>query len=313
MKTKQLFWGVLLIALGILIFLNNVSHLIWEWDELIKMWPLFFVLWGISLMVKNTAAKNIIIVLTAITLALSIFASFKTASGFAHEVVWDDGHVIIEDSSTAVSEYSDLYFSKYKSAKLKFHAGAGAMTINDTTSKLIYAQTKGYNDDFDLDVSKFDNEADIDFRMAKTRFSFNSLSHKNRVNIDLNPNPVWDLDIDVGAASLNLDLSKFIVEKIKIEMGAASLHARLGDMSDNTNFEIDAGASSINISIPESSGCEIDADVTLSSKDFDGFRKINSSVYRTDNFEEAKKKIYLRIKSGVSSVKVSRYSSNETW
>ena len=312
MKTKQLFWGVLLIALGLLIFLNNIGQISWDWEELIKFWPLFFVLWGISLMIKNPSAKRIIISLTAIALALSIFASFKTATGFANDVVWDNGHVIIEDS-TSVNEYSELYFSKYKTAKLKFHAGAGAITIDDTTSKLIYAKTQGYNDDFDLDVSKFDNEADINFKMSKTRFSFNSISHKNKVEINLNPYPVWDLNIDVGAASLNLDLTKFNVNKIKIEMGAASLHAKLGDFAKNTDFEIDAGASSINIAIPENSGCEIDADVTLSSKDFKGFTKITSSVYRTRNFDEASKKIYLKIKSGVSSLKVSRYAVNDTW
>ena len=52
MKTKQLFWGVLLIALGLLIFLNNIGQISWDWEELIKFWPLFFVLWGISLMIR---------------------------------------------------------------------------------------------------------------------------------------------------------------------------------------------------------------------------------------------------------------------
>ncbi len=312
MKTKQLFWGVLLIALGVLIFLNNIGQLNWEWDELIKLWPLFFVLWGISLMTKNLVVKRILISLTSVALALSIFASYKTATGFTQDIVWDNGHVFIENGDS-VNEYSELYFSKYKTAKLKFHAGAGAIVIADTTSKLIYARTKGYNDEFDLNISKYDNEADVDFRMAKTRFSFNNINSKNKIEINLNPSPVWDLDIDVGAASLDLDLSKFIINNVKIEMGAASLHARLGNLSKETHFEVDAGASSINISIPENSGCEIDADVTLSSKDFKGFRKITSSVYRTDNFDNAVKKIYLNIKSGVSSVKVSRYAEKETW
>ncbi len=312
MKTKQLFWGVLLIALGVLIFLNNIGQLHWEWDELIKLWPLFFILWGISLMTKNIVAKRILISLTAIALALSVFASYKTAKGFAHDVVWDNGHVVIEDSDS-INEYSEFYFSKYKTAKLKFHAGAGAIEIMDTTSKLIFAKTQGYNDDFDLNVSKFDDEADVDFQMAKTRFSFNTINSKNKVKINLNPYPVWDLDIDVGAASLNLDLTKFNINKVKIEMGAASLHARLGDLAKTTNFEVDAGASSINVAIPENSGCEIDADITLSSKDFNGFRKISSSVYRTNNFENASKKIYIKIKSGVSSVKVSRYNETDTW
>ena len=107
MKTKQLFWGVLLIALGILIFLNNIDQLNWNWDEIIKLWPLFFILWGISFMIKNIPIKKIFISLTSIALALSIFATFKTAQGFTKDVVWDNGHVFIEDSAS-VNEYSEI-------------------------------------------------------------------------------------------------------------------------------------------------------------------------------------------------------------
>ena len=96
-----------------------------------------------------------------------------------------------------------------------------------------------------------------------------------------------------------------------MHIGAASLKAKLGSLTDELKFILDAGASSIEIWIPETSGCEIRTDGALSSKNFDDFRKIRSDYYRTDNFESAEKKIYLELDSGVSSLKVKRYS--ESW
>lgn len=92
-------------------------------------------------------------------------------------------------------------------------------------------------------------------------------------------------------------------------MGAASLKLKLGDRAEETRLTLDAGASSIDINVPEDAGCEIKTDVSLSSKHFDGFKTIDSDLFRTDNFENAKKKIYISIESGVSSIKVNRYST----
>jgi hypothetical protein len=95
---------------------------------------------------------------------------------------------------------------------------------------------------------------------------------------------------------------------MKLDMGAASLELKLGDKYPETMVDVDAGASSVEILVPDSSGCEIKADVSISSKDFKGFRKIHSNLYRTENFETAKNKIYISLDAGVSSIEVRRYS-----
>ena len=92
-------------------------------------------------------------------------------------------------------------------------------------------------------------------------------------------------------------------------MGAASLKLKLGDKNDVTNLKLRSGVSSIEILVPDSAGCEIKTEVSLSTKDFYGFDKISSDTYRTGNFDNSKKKIYLNIHAGISSIKVKRYSA----
>ena len=147
--------------------------------------------------------------------------------------------------------------------------------------------------------------------MRHKRFSFNDGEIRNKAIVKLNALPDWDLNFEVGAASINLDLRPYKTQNINIKMGAASMKIRLGEKSEVTNLNIKSGASSVYVYVPDSSGCEITTHTALSSKDFRDFDKINSNLYRTNNFEKAKKKIFITVNSGVSSIKVIRYS--EGW
>ena len=153
------------------------------------------------------------------------------------------------------------------------------------------------------------DKSTITMDMKKRHFVFSDNEHsKNKTLIKLNTSPVWDLNFEVGAAAINFDFSPYKTDKIEIKMGAASLKAKLGNKSDVTNMYVKAGVSSVDILVPESSGCEIQCKTALSSKEFDDFIKVNSNLYRTANFDSAKKKIYLDIDTGISSIHVSRYS-----
>jgi hypothetical protein len=144
--------------------------------------------------------------------------------------------------------------------------------------------------------------------MHKTTFHLGKNKFKNRVEIALNENPTWDINIDGGAAAMNLDLTKFKIENISVGMGAASLDVKLGSLSEETRLNVEAGASDIDILVPEEVGCQVRLDAVLSSKDLHGFIKIKSGLYRTAEFEEASKKIFIEIDCGVSSINIRRYS-----
>ena len=92
-----------------------------------------------------------------------------------------------------------------------------------------------------------------------------------RVDIYLNSNPVWDMEFDIGAASVNLDLTPYKINDLNIDMGAAALDVRLGDLNYETNVDIEAGASDMDLFVPEGSGCQTESDVAFSSGTIEPF------------------------------------------
>jgi hypothetical protein len=143
--------------------------------------------------------------------------------------------------------------------------------------------------------------------MKKTTFHLGKNKFKNRVDIALNEKPIWDINIDGGASAMNLDLTKFKIENIYVGMGAASLDVKLGTLSDKTRLNIEAGASNIDILVPDEVGCQVLTDDVLSSKNIHGFIKIDSGLYRTAGFDETGKKVFIEIDCGVSSINIRRY------
>ena len=311
MKAKHWFWGLLFITLGILILVNNFNGLYWDWAGLWKLWPLVFILWGIGIMVKNNAARVLIAGLAGIILAVSLYASFKTVVHLTtgdFDIVFDNGSD--SDYKYEFTDYSEPYSDSIKAVEFRFKAGAGSFSsISDSSSNLFYAHTEGVKNNYDVTNLVTADKASLEMSMKKTRIRLGKHSIRNRVEMYFNPQPVWDMNYDVGASSVNLDLSPVKVRNLKVHMGAASFKVKLGSNTERTDVNIETGASNVDIDIPETAGCEIRTDGALNSEKFRGFEKINSDLYRTANFDSSSSKIYIRIDSGVSSLEVTRYGS----
>ncbi|MCZ6703458.1 MAG: DUF5668 domain-containing protein [Ignavibacteria bacterium] len=306
MKTSSIFWGTLFIVLGLLILINNFSPINLEWENLWQLWPVVLVLFGISMLIKNKVGKSLITGAAAVLLAATLFATVKFSTDFVHndfEIVFDD------DGEYNFSEtvYKEPFDSSISKAKLFLNGGAGSFTISSTTDEMIYVKTIGVENNFDFTTSKCNSVSKIKLNMKKTRFHFGKRKYKNKVDISLNEKLLWDLYFDIGAAAIKLDLTKYKIENVDVNMGAALLEVKLGSLAERTNFYVDAGASKIDISVPEEVGCQINIDDVLSANNIIGFKHFNSGIYRTEGFNEAEKKVFIDISTGVSSIKIARY------
>ncbi|MFO7526000.1 MAG: hypothetical protein R6W68_11140 [Ignavibacteriaceae bacterium] len=305
MKASHIFWGTLFVVLGGLGLIANFLDINFEWSTAWKFWPLVLVLIGLSIIVKNKTGKLLISGLAGLVLALSIFASISSGLNFfkgGFNFNFDDGPITSE-----TSRYTEPFNDSIKSATFNFNAGAGNFRLLTTTDELLDISTESYGVDYTLIRNDYDDISNLTFKMESKKFRFGKKGSFNKVEIALNPEPVWDINFDVGAASMKVDLSSFKVSEIDINMGAAALNLKIGEPVDETRLDIDAGASDIDIFIPEAVGCEIISDVALSATNYEGFTKLESSKYRTPNFDESVKKIFIKIESGVSSIDVRKY------
>ena len=311
MKTSHIFWGTLFIVLGLLILINNFTPIDLSWGNLWQFWPVVLVLLGISMLVKNVAGKSLISGAAAIILAVVLFASVKYTLSFIFNEDYDINIGSGVEGDYAVNEYTEAFDSSITTAILYLEGGAGTFRIGSETDDLIYAKTEGLINNFNFNKNQLDSVANINLNMQDANFSLGKTKFKNKVDVALNKKPKWDLDFKLGAASIMFDFSKYNVEDINLDMGAASLDVKLGALAHKLDFKVNAGASKIIISVPEEVGCEISTDAVLSTKNISGFEKIESDLYRTSNFNNSEKNIFIDISCGVSSIEIYRYNNTD--
>ncbi|MFH1119086.1 MAG: DUF5668 domain-containing protein [Bacteroidota bacterium] len=312
MSYRKIFWGVVLVLIGILFILKNVHVIYFDWVTIWRLWPLILILWGISLIPVKDYLK---LVFSVVAIALSVLLVSKYDKTGYYDFGWDQKNHRFErewgdddwKKGTAEQQLDQSYDSTIQRVELNLEAAAGDFRLNDSTppDKLLTFWKKGNIGNYSMTSEDDSTLRIINLKIEDSHVKFNNKSM--RVKLGLNPKPVWDLNFDIGAASIDFDLSNYKLGKMSIDGGASSIEMKLGSLSDLTEVDIDAGASSINIQIPEGVGAELRSETVLSSRNFEGFKKISQGLFRTDNFDKTAKKIMIDIDAGVSSVDISRY------
>jgi len=303
MSTSSIFWGVFFIFFGFFFLLKKLGICNEDYSYYLDFWPLIIILWGISILNLPEILKKIVTCLIAFLCAVLLFA-------FIHHSWFpfcdnDD----YSENRKIEKKFNDVvnipYSESYKFASLELNAGACSVKLEDTTNELI--EVKSGFPAVNLDYTIIDTEEYVNLQLD-LNYKGKILKRKkhNVVKVKLNPNPVWDLDFDIGAIDMDCDLSKYKIKDLCIDVGAADVDVILGNLYETTYLEINAGASDVTIKIPKGSGCKIESETGLSSEDFQGFLKSNNSYY-TNGFDKASSKIIIKISGGVSDFEVERY------
>lgn len=341
-NSRGVFWGGILIIIGIVALLRKLNLFYFHWDSVLPYWPVLLILAGILLLVtqKHAPARAFV----GILIGLAVFGGIahRTDRAIDHNrdkwnFNWNDDDDHDEDDNDGDdnddenkdedyeqdrSENQDEGDNKLKNnsyqydmqdfiqkANFNLEGGAGSFTMKGNTDKLFEADTKSSVIGFisNTSINKLANSATVNFKMEDGNVKLNHGELSNKAEIELNDKPVWTIDLGLGAGKGDFDLSNYKVESLKVSTGVADMNIRLGDKLDNSKVDIEAGVASVDLEIPKSVGCEIVLDGALNLTSFDDLEKINDKLYRSPGYDKASKKININFEGGLSKVKIRRY------
>ena len=308
MKSGQLFWGFLFVTIGALILLAKFDIIFFEWDFIWNLWPVLLVLWGILIIIKRSAMRPVVAVIFGIVTGMMVYGFFSHT--ILHNFDLDRSYYIKErniEEDDDKETYNVTYNSEIKKAVLDMEVGAGTFIIRRTSHDLLTGYARGEFTDYKFTTVNKNNVAYLNFSQKSNKYNPFDDDIKNRLDIRLNDNPLWDINIKIGAARALFELDDFAIENLTLKTGATDIDLKLGDKAERSRIDIEMGAANLKIKIPKDAGCKISGNMALMDKHFDGFEKSLNGIYLTDNFDEAEKKIYLEIKGAVASIRVDKY------
>lgn len=303
MSYRKIFWGILLVLVGILFILKNTGALYFNWHTVWNLWPVILILWGISVIPIKDWLKAVLSIVTVV-ITFFVVQQYGNNEPWRWKFNYNDKHNktdIVDPISQNLSEDMD---SIVKYAELNLNIGVGEFNINDSTSKLIELDRTGSQGHYSMTSEDKDSLRIIKLSLDKAEFKGEV---RNTVNMKLNKLPVWDFELNVGAAEVDFDLSPYKTRKINIQGGASDIEVKMGSEYPDAKVNIEAGAASITLRVPKDAGVEITTNTFLASKNFKDFTKIDNHHYRTEGFSSAGKKIYITMEAGMASIDVIRY------
>jgi hypothetical protein len=293
----KLFSGIVLITVGIIWLLSSLDVINLNWRDIWHLWPLIVVWIGISLLPIPEVYR---LLLNILTLGIGLLILFLPYIDKCNRPEWKE--VITtqnnEWQTDTISSNNICYL--YDKASLDLNAGVSTLIFD--TSHLLVAVAG--SDAFIVSVNSDTNTRTASVT-AKASTRYNILDN-NAITFKLNPNPVWDMNLDIGDCSGTINLSPFKVENLSLNAGTTNIVVRLGDRIDKVKAKINAGVSDITLEIPKTMRCIIKKETVFVSSDFKGFKQQNGK-YVAEAEGAAKGTIFIEIEAGVAQIRVKRY------
>ena len=294
MKARRgLFWPLLLITIGLAFLLVNFDFIPGVTAlSLLNLWPLLLILAGVDIAIGRRwplAALGIDVAVIALGLALLstqptfLGGPFFSVSGGERDVS------VARQSATSLS--------------LDINGGAGRFRVSGGSTMLVEAHSG--NEDLRLRRADFDRggqHADVRIdQSGNRRVGGATTDVETRIASDI----PTELSVDGGAGEFIIDLSAVTISSAELNVGAALLTLTLPKTTGEVSIEVNAGASSIVIEVPDG----VEARVTTTGALLT-LRSSNPRVTASGNAAEtlgygsAKARVTVRVTAGASSITI---------
>jgi hypothetical protein len=257
-------------------------------------WGGLFVVAGALLMLSNLGILTINIwklVWPTFIIAMGVWTLWTAAQG--------KGALEIEEISIPHQDADG--------AKIQLEFGAGQVKMTDgadsdlllqgafTGGAQIHTERNGNL----LDVTLEPPSADIVHMMMPWSWGARSW------DISLNDQIPLNLKIETGASSMELDLTNLRVTELNLDTGASSTEISLPANAGHTHVDVDGGAASSVLNIPQgvAARIQIDSGLAAISVDRERFPRVGD-VYKSQDFDTAENKVDITADIGAGSLAI---------
>lgn len=294
MKRKGIGFGVFLLTIGVIWVLVNFGIINWSIiDSLVDLWPLFLVVIGINIVAGNREAVKIVTWL--LFLAVIVTYGYVNGSRFKPGTLEKENGMYIEKPAETVR--GDLRLSL---GGLNLDIGSGSSyLLEGAVTNPVIKHSVNYDDG--------KKTARIDVRQSERQIFVKGLRNRRgySCSFNLNTDVVWDINAKLGAVNGTIDLSNIKVENLDTDIGAGNLDIVFGTAHDTMNVKMNAGASKLELVIPEASGVKLKVNGLLNSTDISSLNwDMEDGYYISQNYSEAGNKINIDLTMGVGSLSI---------
>ncbi|MGO1243307.1 MAG: LiaI-LiaF-like domain-containing protein [Sphingobacterium sp.] len=302
--------GIWFVFIGLILLLQNLNVIEFNFIAIIKYWPLLIVILGVNLIVQNRQYGSYLkIVCNVLFLGWIFFVGMTapksdwTSHLFNNNKIAFDG--LDEDGSYVTQARIPMDSINIDQASLELNGGASNFSLNGVNGiDLIQASSPTQDMVINLENKVSGDKSKLELNLKPTKGN----SKTGSVEAKINKNVQWDMEFNIGASKVTADLSDITFKHFELNGGASNIDLILGEPNLTTsNLDISSGASKITLRIPKQAAVKLKYESILSSSKIEGFQPLVDGETETANYHSASKKFVISIEGAANSIDISRY------
>ncbi|NLM10870.1 MAG: cell wall-active antibiotics response protein [Clostridiaceae bacterium] len=291
--------GLILILTGIAWIINLTGFIHVDWSKAIKtLWPLILIAIGVSMVAgRYKLVTTVVWILTfAIFIGFGIYQKDENNHEFKKERA---DHREYVDIKKTPAEDEIAFDSITEEGKLIIDLDTVKINVEGADNSLLAKlNTNIPNLEQQLATGK----------QAVLKYITQDYEKGNIVSsfdLQINQTIPWEIDTTLSVVDGRLNLSKIPANKLNLKLGVGDLELIVGKQQEHTVINIQAGATDLDIYIPEDVGLMVKSGKLLTKLSFHNINMTNQdNVYVSENYDKANQKVEMHIQSAVSTIEI---------
>jgi len=294
---------LILIAVGILLLLNQMGRLPWTvWGTLWRFWPVILVLVGLEVLIgagRSTAWYIVGLVVAVVVLGGVVgYAIYRSNQPSAPRPA--------VQTETVIEATQDA-----DQGKITLNLGVGTLEVTHLADSTNFVEGK-------IEYGQYSLQAERSFRVrdGQAQFSLLGRSEPTRIwtpredvgerwNLSFTPRIPLEMDVTTGVGSASIDLRELKVVQVEVKGGVGQTKVLFPAQAGFTRATVSSGVGEVIVEIPQDVGAKVKISKGLSGVNISSGRFTHSGdEYVSTNYATAENKLDLEVKSGVGAITI---------
>lgn len=281
----------ILIGIGVILLLNNMGYLDWNFWDVLNLWPILLVAAGLELLVGRRSL-------------LGAFISAIIVLGLIAGGVW----------FVSASEVTRTTAQAIEVIEPRDDITAARVTLAPAVAQI---NIKALNDSGNLVEGTALHRPNERVTQSFTRGDPARLSLKTSGSVGITSGPgrryTWDfsfhpdvaldLSIDAGMGDVNLDLRALTLESVDVNAGMGTVTIKLPETGE-FDVEVDSGVGTVVIEVPASMGVRLQTDAAIVGRNIPASYTHDNNRYTSPNYDTAENRADIQVDLGIGSITI---------
>ena len=255
MTPSRLRWGLLLVAIGAMLLLNNTGALSWEyWLQLLYWWPILLIAIGVEKIFLRTRLQILSYLSPLILVGTMVYIAFDTGAETANSHDYFSRYRWSEASDSSVR----LTEATIENGSTNLYVGRGG-------SDLVSARFDRFSRKPKIDFSKNSGIARLEMRRGggssnwsgRDFIVINNHRDGRTWNLTFSEEVPLKLTCRGRNADMDLNMTSIPMENLLIDDPGGEIYLRVGTMKPRVNVELSGRDAEFQFRIPDGVGVKV--------------------------------------------------------